>query len=130
LKEDLAAREQVRELRARLEVATRRTVVDTTTTYTPTGKLAKKTVHEDTHADRVSDARVATATDTAVTSHTESTVERHRPDWRLGPMAGVDVRTGAFSFGGQVERRILGPFSAGAWGLSNGIVGLSLTVEF
>jgi hypothetical protein len=62
-----------------------------------------------------------------------------RPDWKVTPMVGLDVprviqnpvaAQSAIVFGGQVERRILGPISAGAWGLSNGNAGVSVTVEF
>lgn len=62
-----------------------------------------------------------------------------RPDWRVTPLVGLDVpraisnpvaAQSAIVFGGQVERRILGPISAGAWGLSNGNVGVAVSVEF
>lgn len=62
-----------------------------------------------------------------------------RPDWRVTPLVGLDVpraianpiaAQSAIVFGGQVERRILGPISAGAWGLSNGNAGVAVSVEF
>lgn len=62
------------------------------------------------------------------------TKERPLPDWRLTPMVGVNVKNGLkaseFVYGGEVQRRIAGPVSVGAWGLSSGTFGISASLEF
>lgn len=70
-------------------------------------------------------------------------ISKPMPDWRIGPMLGVGIdgiasaaSTGTFDVrqsivgGVEVERRILGPISIGAWGLTSGQVGLSASLEF
>lgn len=70
-------------------------------------------------------------------------ITKPMPDWRIHVLAGVSTLripglvTGTpldvlqdIPMGVQVERRIVGPISAGAWGLSTGQVGLSLSLEF
>ena len=65
------------------------------------------------------------------------------PDWRVTALAGANAPAlpgllngnrfdtlEHMAFGAQVERRIWGPVSAGAWGLTSGQVGLSLSLEF
>jgi hypothetical protein len=71
---------------------------------------------------------------------TEKVLERTaaKPQWRVGVLAGLDVpsvvRGGLakppWAVGGVVERRVLGPFSLGLWGLSSGTAGLAATVEW
>lgn len=77
-----------------------------------------------------------TGTDTKVdskvlTEHHETT---YRPQWRLGLLGGAKVSLSppgaSLVFGAIAERRLVGPFFVGAWGLSNGSVGASLSVEF
>ncbi|NDD84290.1 hypothetical protein EBZ38_08475 [bacterium] len=60
--------------------------------------------------------------------------EKPLPDWRISPMVGLDFKNGLQSsqvvYGGEVQRRILGSVSAGAWGLSSGVAGVSVSLEF
>lgn len=69
----------------------------------------------------------------------EQRVEVGHPQWRVSPLIGVNVRdlrvvqglsTGPLVYGAEVERRILGPFSAGAWLLSSGQGGIKASIEF
>lgn len=68
----------------------------------------------------------------------EKFVERDRPNWRLGGLVGYNfatLKTNALDmdgvvFGAEVQRRIAGPISIGAFGLSTGTGGLSLNLEF
>lgn len=69
----------------------------------------------------------------------EKLVERKRPDWRVGVLAGYTVDASGVNLGQQlqhvalglgVERRIVGPISLGLWGLTSGQGGLSLNMEF
>lgn len=136
-KEDTTAREEVKRLTEQLETVKRQTHKETTMVVNADGsKTIKSTV--DTKVDRTNDTR--TDLDTKTDMHRVATVEsvrevtklveRRRPDWRIGPMVGFDVRSRSISYGATVERRILGPVSVGAWGLSNGTAGLVLTLEF
>lgn len=51
-------------------------------------------------------------------------IKNPRLDWRVAGMLGYDIGAGAMVFGLSVERRILGPVHVGAWGLSDGAVGI------
>lgn len=65
-------------------------------------------------------------------------VEKPLPDWRISPMVGLSVpgllqdglSDRQLVFGIEGQRRIAGPLSGGVWGLSNGAVGVSLSLEF
>jgi hypothetical protein len=68
-------------------------------------------------------------------SRTSSTVSR--PDWRVGLLVGATWKEPALKLGdtplvigATVERRIIGPFSLGAWGTTQGAAGLSVAGEF
>lgn len=61
------------------------------------------------------------------------------PDWRVGALVGPNIPalgTGDFdpltdlTYGLEVQRRVWGPVSASAWGLTSGQVGLGVNVEF
>lgn len=67
----------------------------------------------------------------------EKLVERKRPDWRAGALVGyslpvpeLGLGVSNLALGLEVERRIAGPISVGAWGLTSGQAGLMLNVEF
>jgi hypothetical protein len=69
----------------------------------------------------------------------EKLVLAGKPQWKITPMVGVNIRdiqiaqgltTGPLTYGGMVERRIIGPVFAGVWGLSSGQAGIAVTVEF
>jgi hypothetical protein len=65
----------------------------------------------------------------------EKIVEAPKPNWRVGGLVGYDLGHGLsleptnVLYGGVVERRIFGPVSAGAWGVSSGQFGVLLTLE-
>jgi hypothetical protein len=132
-KEDTESRERVRQLTAELETAKRHTRREVVTVVKPDGTRETHAT-TDTTVDQSRDTHVATETQRVEVKHVEtlheSVTERSRPDWRVGPMVGFDLNRGAFAFGAHVERRILGPLSLGAFGLSNGTAGLSLSMEF
>lgn len=82
------------------------------------------------------DREVKTETVRYVDKEVEKLVvkERPLPDWRISPMLGVQLN-GGFStnqlvYGAELQRRIAGPISAGAWGLSSGVAGISVSLEF
>ncbi|MBL8911636.1 MAG: hypothetical protein JNM17_13165 [Archangium sp.] len=60
-----------------------------------------------------------------------------RPDWRVGVLVGATWKEPALRLGDTplvigvtAERRIIGPFSVGAWGTTQGAAGLSVAGEF
>jgi hypothetical protein len=66
-----------------------------------------------------------------------------RPDWRVSALVGLNVPNlgqvtelsvggvlPALALGASVDRRIIGPVSAGVWGLSSGQFGLGVSFEF
>jgi hypothetical protein len=91
--------------------------------YDTSTQIAKNTDITKTDVNKVN-----TTTDTQTIS--TKVIENSKPDWQLHVLGGIDL-THSFNpiFGGEVDRRILGPIFVGAWGLSNGSAGLSLSLE-
>jgi uncharacterized membrane-anchored protein YhcB (DUF1043 family) len=61
------------------------------------------------------------------------------PQWRVGALVGVNMPgwgspvaplRGPFSYGGEVQRRILGPIWIGIWAVSSGQGGAAVELEF
>lgn len=129
------SKETIRKLLAQVETLQQSSRVTTVTIYSPTtGKPLKTTTEAKTETTRKTDTSVQVLhsreaeSSKAVTKAVE--VERSRPAWRLTPMAGIDLRSGAFSFGGMISHRLVGPISVGAFGLSSGTVGVGISLEF
>jgi hypothetical protein len=57
-------------------------------------------------------------------------IEAPQPDWRIGGLVGFDLRGPGFTYGVEVQRRILGPIYLGAGALSSGSVFASTGVEW
>jgi hypothetical protein len=132
---DTRAQEEVVALRSQLETLKRSTHRVETVKPDGTRTVTTDTNTErnrDTTSDKTTHAEQQTVAQTETTREVTKTVEvtRERPQWRVGPLVGFDLRTRTPVYGGIVERRILGPVSLGAVGLSNGTLGLSLTLEF
>lgn len=78
--------------------------------------------------------------DRVVEKEVEKLVEKERlvtsrPDWRVSPMVGVSSTSdgwvkGNVTYGGMVERRIIGGVSIGVWGLTSGQAGVGVSFEF
>jgi hypothetical protein len=102
-------------------------------TTSPDGTTVEKRSERETEraelvrdVDRKADTRAETAK-----------VTTSRPDWRIGVQLGATwkepaVRLGdtPLVVGGSIERRLIGPFSVGAWGSTVGAAGLSVSGEF
>lgn len=130
--------EKVVEKRVEVKVAAeaKRVVVYRERVVQPDGTRVEREIER---ADTVTKVEVKMNTETKRdTKRDVERVEVARPDWRVGVLAGVDARQvslvplspGPLVFGGIVERRLVGPVSVGAWGLSSATFGVSVSVEF
>jgi len=103
----------------------------------PDGSSVATSVGE-THTDTKTSETAHSSSDTK--SVASNKTEISRPDWQISALVGVNGRsvlnainsTGPLTptFGVHVSRRVLGPVSAGAFGLSSGDVGLSIGLNF
>ena len=58
------------------------------------------------------------------------TAPKTLPTWRLGPLVGVDLATKKLVGGVSIDHSLGGPWSAGVFGLSSGVAGVSLSVAW
>ena len=66
-----------------------------------------------------------------ISSATSTVITNDKPQWKVAAMTGLNIHSLSVPvYGGQVERRIIGPISAGIWGLNNGTGGVQLSLEF
>lgn len=93
------------------------------------------TITERSSEREVSKVDTTTKSDASSSATTERKVEL-RPDWRVGILAGATWKEPALTIAGplvlgvQVERRIIGGVSLGAWGSTQGAAGASVSIEF
>jgi hypothetical protein len=140
----VVTQERVRVERVEVAQAARAVHREQTTTRQPNGAVQTRVV-EDERAEASRGTVERSQADTqarAESTRTEKedaqasrTVEAARPAWRVHALVGVrlsDVLGGklAPAYGAALERRVLGPLSVGAWGLSTGTVGVSVSLEF
>jgi hypothetical protein len=128
--EDVQATAKIHQLLAENELLRRQTVKETVTVFAPTGKPKTKTVKEHTQIDKSIHATADVQTDKIKHVRVERTISPLMSNWRIGAKVGFDFTRGAPVYGGEVQRRILGPLSVGVWGLTPGVVGASLNLEF
>lgn len=100
-----------------------------------------------TETEKVVEVRIVEVEKQVVVTQTIETIKEKEvyklkepvlAQWRAGPMVGVAFNSkpsfNGVVYGGEVERRILGPFWLGVWGAGNtkvgGSTGLKLSVEF
>jgi hypothetical protein len=97
----------------------------TKTTKKPDGTV----VTEETVRDAQTDTAITK--DKTADTKTATTQIPLRNDWMVSVLGGTEAKLPLQPvFGGHVQRRILGPIYVGAWGLSNGSLGLSLGGSF
>lgn len=108
-------------------------VVIVVETVYPDGRRVKETkiVDKGSIVVNIDKERDSTKDSTTETT-TEKTVERAQASLSVSALAAKDVTnlTGAPAFGAYVSKRVLGPFTVGAFGLSSGTIGVSLGVLF
>lgn len=123
------------EVKVRDESTRARRVVERTRVEHPDGTKIEHEVERAEVATTSSEAS-SSSTDRQAAAQLEASretaikVDPARPQWRAGALVGLELLELRLVVGGLVERRILGPVSVGAWGLSSGSAGLAVTVEF
>lgn len=143
-KQVVVVQERVRVERVEVAQAARAIHREQTTTRQPNGAVQTRVVEDERAEASRGSVEIAKADTQARAESTRTekedaqairTVETARPAWRVHALVGVrlsDVLGGkvAPAYGAALERRVLGPLSVGAWGLSNGSAGLSASLEF
>lgn len=82
--------------------------------------------------DRTTEDKSTEARNTESKTKESTVITNKKPDWRVNALAALspDHDFANPAYGLQIERRILGPISVGAFGLTNKTVGLSVGIEF
>lgn len=98
-------------------------------------KNVKKDTRTITTRTKLPDGTVTTVTKRDTTSQTESVKEsksetKSSAKTTVTGLFGYDFKNKTEVYGGSVSRQFLGPLSLGAFGLTNGIAGLSIGLEF
>ncbi len=102
---------------------------------TKTEIVVKEHVHTVTVTVTKPDGTKTTTTtqdDDKSTKDKSSTVTtQDKPSWKVAGLAGLSLNSLTTPvYGGQIERRIIGPVSVGVWGLTNSTGGVLLSIEF
>ncbi len=122
-------------LKPRIETKVEVKTVEVIRTVRVRDQEVHKTTHlyPDGHSVVVEDSHTKTdtkrdETETGSSSTTTKPVDRN---WRVGVLVGSETKWPLVPvYGAQAERRLFGPVVVGAWGLTNGTVGLSAGLEF
>ncbi len=92
------------------------------------------TTKETTHPDGTKDTETTVVNhDTDISSSVDKKDNKTitlQPQWKAQAQYGYDFSTLRPVYGAGIERRILGPISAGVWGNNNHTAGLSASIEF
>jgi hypothetical protein len=93
----------------------------TVTKQLPSGeKDTTTTTTNNTVVDDTTDTKASTST----------VISNLKPQWKVQALAGLNGNNlGTPVYGADVERRIIGPISAGLYGNTNKEVGLSISLE-
>lgn len=106
--------------------------------YTETRRLPDGTVEEKKSEREVERSELARDVERQGERTEESKrITTSRPDWRVGLLVGATWKEPALKLGdtplvlgATFERRIIGPFSLGAWGTTQGAAGIIASGEF
>lgn len=98
----------------------------TTTTTTTKHPDGSETTTTTTSEDSTTDKKTATTDDLNKTSDTVKTVESDVGRVTISALAGLKITDPTPTYGVHVTSRIIGPINAGIWGLSSGILGISV----
>ena len=108
---------------------------DVVTTITDAGTtITDRTIEHEGDASAATEDVTAKRVDSSQGSQVQTTTVR--PDWRVGALVGASLKEPALPLSGnlvlgvQVERRIIGGVSVGAWANTVGAAGGVVSVEF
>ncbi len=102
-----------------------------TETVSPDGTRTITTrIVETTDTDRKSATDSTSTTDTETNSKSTEVVEYKRSSWSVLALGGVDSSSWKPVYGAHISKTILGPISVGGWGLSSGVGGVSIGLQF
>lgn len=83
-----------------------------------------------TETDTTTTDKDVDSTNNTVVDTTSETITNSKPQWKATAQAGYNFSSIKPVYGAEVDRRIIGPIFAGAWGNSDHTAGLAVTVEF
>ena len=107
-----------------------------TETVSPDGtKKREVKIVDKSEITNYSDKNTEKQSETSVTQKTETTRESKSLGWNVSALGSMshskdDLLGNSVSFGVHVQRRVLGPFSVGVFGLTNQTYGLSVGGSF
>jgi hypothetical protein len=106
-----------------------------TETKQPDGTIVIKTEIVDKSITHTDDEKVTNDMKSSNTTVTQDkTITFAKNDWHISALASPSgdnkLLNSSLAYGAHVERRIIGPFYLGAFGLSNNTMGLSVGVSF
>ncbi len=89
-----------------------------------------KTIKEPNGETNTTTTTTDTSSKVDITSHESITVKQ--PQWTVSGLVANDFSRGLLvpTYGAQVQRQILGPINIGAFGLTNGTIGVSVGISF
>lgn len=109
-------------------------------TKTVVQKEVQKNNNVDTHITRTKkpDGTVITiiskedksTTQTSVHKDSTTTVTREHDSLMIRALIAGDIRSGTISYGLGIDKKVLGPFYIGAFGLTSGVIGTSIGLSF
>lgn len=76
------------------------------------------------------DTETKKQTDTDTVSHTQQTVTPVKASLNISGLVGLDLPSQLPVYGVSINKQVLGPMTVGAYGLTNGVVGISIGLNF
>lgn len=108
-------------------------VVTKTVTVAQTDRQStdRSTITHKSDGTVVIQRNVVTATEKHETGESSKSVEHYTAKWTVSGLVGIQpLNAKTPAYGAGVDYRVLGPIEVGAWGLSDGTVGLRLGLSF
>lgn len=106
--------------------------VVTETVYPDGRKVTETRTIETTETERKTEKEVTEGKETERETESKSTetIKYARNAWTLSVLGGVDRNQVGLIYGAHAQKEILGPINGGLWGLSSGVFGVSLGLQF
>jgi VCBS repeat-containing protein len=100
------------------------TKTETVTIKKPDGTTKTVTTIDTTAEVKIDDKK------TEVDNKVQTSTPVKRPTINVSALAVLDLRTGLPAYGASASKEILGPVTVGAFGLTNGVLGISIGLDF